>query len=204
MLTDLTELKELYDMGAFGKNALSDAFADRTKVMSTGKIAMTLMQSAFPNDLKHDYPSSNPADWGVFVIPLDDNQMLNVNPAGPTHFIWSGSQHIAEAKQYLAFLTQPANLQAYLDSEPQFLTLPFPGLKSKYSPDLQAFMDAHKDARGVVYQTEVNYVNPQWMDIGKDITAMFTGDEKPADVLVNVDKRRADLAEAAKDPAWQQ
>ena len=63
-------------------------------------------------------------------------------------------------------------------------------------------MDAHKDARGVVYQTEVNYVNPQWMDIGKDITAMFTGQQTPADVLANVDKRRADLAEAAKDPAW--
>ena len=202
MLTDLTELKEMYDLGFFGKNALSDAFADRTKAVADGKVAMTLMQSAFPADLKHDYPNSNPADWGVFVIPLDDNQLLNINPAGPTHFIYSGSQHIAEAKQYLDFLTQPENLQFYLDNEPQFLTLPFPGLKTKFSPELQAFMDAHKDARGVVYQTEVNYVNPQWMDIGKDITAMFTGDEKPADVLANVDKRRADLAEAAKDPAW--
>ncbi len=203
MLASLTELKEMYDLGFFGSNALSDAFSDRTKAIASGKVAMTLMQSAFPNDLNHDYPDSNLDDCGVFVIPLADNQLLNVNPAGPTHFIYSGSQHIAEAKQYFDFLTQPENLQYYLDNEPQFLTLPFPGVKTKFSPELQAFMDAHKDARGVVYQTEVNYVNPQWMDIGKDITAMFTGAQTPADVLANVDKRRADLAEAAKDPAWQ-
>ena len=202
MLTDLTELKEMYDSGFFGKNALSDTFADRTKAMSDGNIAMFMAQSAFPQDLHHDYPNISADDYGAFVMPLADNQLLNINPAGPTHFIYSGSPHIAEAKQYLEFLTQPENLQYYLDNEPQFFTLPFPRLKTKFTPELQAFMDAHKDARGVVYQTEVNYVNPQWMDIGKDITAMFTGQQSPAEVLANLDKRRADLAEAAKDPAW--
>ncbi|HEY5363375.1 MAG TPA: ABC transporter substrate-binding protein [Aestuariivirga sp.] len=202
MLTDLTELKEMFDLGFFGKNALSDAFADRTKAMSDGKIAMFMAQSAFPQDLHKDYPNISPDDWGVFVMPLADNQLLNINPAGPTHFIYSGSKHVAEAKQYLDFLTKPENLQTYLDSEPQFFTLPFPGLKTKFSPDLQAFMDAHKDARGVVYQTQINYVNAQWMDIGKDVTAMFTGTESPADVLTNVDKRRSDFAQAAKDPNW--
>jgi raffinose/stachyose/melibiose transport system substrate-binding protein len=170
--------------------------------MSDGKIAMFMAQSAFPQDLHKDFPNISADDYGAFVMPLADNQLLNINPAGPTHFIYTGSQHVAEAKQYLAFLTQPENLQFYLDSEPQFFTLPFPGIKPKFTPELQAFMDAHKDARGVVYQTEVNYVNPQWMDIGKDITAMFTGQQTPADVLANLDKRRADLAEAAKDPNW--
>lgn len=202
MLTDLTELKQMYDLGFFGKNALSDAYADRTKAMASGKVAMTLMQGAFVSDLKHDYPDTNPDDWGLFVMPLADNQMLNINPAGPTHFIWSGSPHVAEAKQYFDYLTQPENLQAYLDSEPEFLTLPFPNLKTKFTPAMQALMDQYKNNRGVVYQTEVNYVNSQWMDIGKDISAMFTGDEQPADVLSNLDKRRADFAEAAKDPAW--
>jgi len=40
------------------------------------------------------------------------------------------------------------------------------------------------------------------MDIGKDLTAMFTGAMQPKDVLVGIDKRRTDLAKAAKDPAW--
>jgi raffinose/stachyose/melibiose transport system substrate-binding protein len=64
-------------------------------------------------------------------------------------------------------------------------------------------MDAYKDKRGTVYQTAVTYVNPQWMEIGKDITAMFTGAMTPEQVLESIDKRRTDLARAARDPAWQ-
>jgi raffinose/stachyose/melibiose transport system substrate-binding protein len=204
MLEDLTQLKELYDLGCFGQDALSDTFAGRTAAMATGKIAMFMAQSAFPQDLNHDFPEISADSYGAFVMPLADNQMLNINPAGPTHFIYSGSKHIDEAKKYLEFLTRPENLQFYLDSEPQFFTLPFPGIKNKFTPELQAFMDAHATARGTVYQTEVNYVNPQWMDIGKDITAMFTGEMQPTDVLANVDKRRQELATAARDPAWAQ
>jgi raffinose/stachyose/melibiose transport system substrate-binding protein len=126
---------------------------------------------------------------------------LNINPAGPTKFIYSGSQHIDEAKQYLDFLTQPDNLQYLIDNTPEIQTLPFPDVKGKLLPDQQAFLDAHTD-RGTVYQTAVNYVNPQWMDIGKDLTAMFTGDMQPDAVLASIDQRRADLAKAAKDSAW--
>jgi raffinose/stachyose/melibiose transport system substrate-binding protein len=202
MLTALTELKELYDMGCFGKNTLSDAYADRTKVMSSGNVAMTVMGTSFPQEVEHDYPDVKADHFGFFVMPLADNQLLNVNPAGPTKFIYSGSQHIAEAKQYFDFLTQPENLQYFIDNNPRAMTLPFPGVKSKFTPELQAFMDAHADKRGTVYQTAVNYVNPQWMDIGKDLTAMFTGTMQPKDVLTSIDQRRADMAKAAQDPSW--
>ena len=202
MLTDVTELKDMYDSGIMGKNALSDAYADATKAIASGKVAMVVAPTSFAPQLQHDYPDMKADDIGVFLMPLDDNQMVNINPAGPTHFIYSGSQHVAEAKQYLDFLAQPENLQFIIDNSPDVVSLPFPGLKSKFTPAVQALFDAYKDARGTVYQTAVNYVNPQWMDIGKDLTAMFNGDEQPADVLANIDKRRADLAEAAKDPAW--
>jgi len=62
-------------------------------------------------------------------------------------------------------------------------------------------LDAHP-TRGVVYQTAVKYVNPQWMDIGKDIVAMLTGAETPQQALANIDKRRAEEAKAANDPDW--
>ena len=54
----------------------------------------------------------------------------------------------------------------------------------------------------MVYQSVVTYLNPQWIDIGKDLTAMFTEAKTPQDVLTTIDQRRADLAKAAKDPAW--
>jgi raffinose/stachyose/melibiose transport system substrate-binding protein len=93
-------------------------------------------------------------------------------------------------------------MQYFIDNTPRVMTLPFPGVKSKFSPELQDFMDAHQDMRGTVYQTAVNYVNPQWMDIGKDLVAMFTGTLTPEDVLKNVDQRRADMATTAKDSNW--
>jgi len=204
MLTDLTQLKEMFTLGFMGKNALSDAYADASKVMASGKVAMMVMNTAFPQQVEKDYPDMKADSIGFFVMPLADNQLLNLNPAGPTHFIYSGSKHVTEAKMYFDFLTQPENLQYYIDNEPTAMTLPFPGLKNKFTPALQAFFEAHKDKRGTVYQTAVNYVNPQWMDMGKDLVAMFNGTLTPEGVLKNIDQRRADMAKTAKDPFWPQ
>ena len=198
----LQQYKDLYDSGCYGDNALSDAVADQTKMISSGKAAMSVANLTFDQTVKHDYPDFNTDSLGVFIIPLGDNQVLNVNPAGPTKFIWSGSKHIAEAKQFLNFLAQPDSLQYRIDNDPNSPTLPFPGIKSKLLPFQQAFMDA-STKRGVVYQTAVKYVNPQWMDMGKDLVAMFTGTETPQQFLANIDKRRAEEAKAAKDPNWQ-
>lgn len=203
MLAAVTQLKELYDLGFMGENAIADVYSDSSNVIASGKAAMTLNNTGFAALTEHDYPDMKASDIGVFVMPLADNQMLNLNPAGPTHFIYSGSPNIDEAKQFLDFLAQPENVQYFVENTPAAMTLPFEGAPSKFAPDVQALFDAYKDARGTVYQTAVNYVNPQWMDIGKDLTAMFTDAMQPEDVLKSIDKRRAELAEAAKDPAWQ-
>jgi raffinose/stachyose/melibiose transport system substrate-binding protein len=197
----LQQYKDLYDSGCFGDNALSDTVADQTKIISSGKAAMTVGNLTFDQTVKHDYPDFNTDSLGVFLMPLADNQVLNTNPAGPSIFIWTGSKHIDEAKQFLNFLTQPDSLQYLVDNDPNSPTLPFPGIKSKLLPFQQAFLDA-STKRGVVYQTSVKYVNPQWMDMGKDIVSMFTGAETPQQVLTNIDKRRGEEAKAASDPNW--
>ena len=62
-------------------------------------------------------------------------------------------------------------------------------------------LDAYP-AQAIVYQDSVNYLNPQWMDMGKDMVAMFTGAMTPEEVLQSIDQRRADMAKTAGDPAW--
>lgn len=197
----LQQFKDLYDSGCFGDNALADTVADQTKIFSSGQAAMTVANLTFAQTVKNDYPDFNMDSIGVFIIPLGDNQVLNVNPAGPTKFIWSGSKHIDEAKQFLNFLAQPDSLQYRLDNDPNSPTLPFSGIKSKLLPFQQEFLDSHTK-RGVVYQTAVKYVNPQWMDMGKDIVSIFTGAMTPEDMLKSIDQRRAEMAKTAKDPAW--
>ena len=66
MLADLTQLKELYDVGCMGKNALSDAYADRTKVMSDGKVAMTVMSTGFPQEVEKDLSRDEGGYLGLF------------------------------------------------------------------------------------------------------------------------------------------
>ena len=192
----------MYDSGFMGKNAIADAYADAPAKLAAGDVAMVVGPLAYSTTIASEVPGSDPNNIGVFLMPLGDNQILNVNPGGPTMFIYQGSPHIAEAKQFFEWLTQPEQLQYFIDNAPQVLTMPFAGVKGKFSPAQQAFMDQYKDKRGIVYQIAVNYVNSQWMEIGKDITAMFTGAMSPEQVLESIDKRRADFAKSAKDPAW--
>jgi raffinose/stachyose/melibiose transport system substrate-binding protein len=203
MLENLTQLKEMYDLGFMGENALADANADAPAKLASGEIAMVVNPLAYATTVASEVPGTDPDNIGVFLMPLGDNEILNVNPGGPTMFINQGSPNIAEAKQFFDWMTQPEQLQFFIDTAPQVLTMPFEGITTKFSPSQQAFMDQYQDSRGIVYQIAVNYINSQWMEIGKDITAMFTGAMTPEQVLESVDKRRAEYAKAAKDPAWQ-
>jgi raffinose/stachyose/melibiose transport system substrate-binding protein len=203
MLTVVEQLDELYSMGCFGDNALADTYEMTTEALASGQYAMAVFNLTGPQAIEADYPDVSADTFGFFVMPLADNQNLNINPAGPTKFIYSGSEHIAEAQQYFDFLTRPENLQYLIDNNPGMRTLPFDGLSFNLLPSQQEFLDSFPaERRGTVYQTAVNYVNPQWMDIGQDLTAVFIGDIEPVDVLVRIDERRAEMAQTANDPAW--
>ncbi len=201
MKTALTQLNELYQDGDFGDNALSDTVADTNMQLASGQYAMSLSVLTAPVGIEQDYAPAKATDFGFFPIPLVDNQLAPAHPAGPSKFIYSKSQHIAEAKQYLDFLTRTENLQYLLDNTPQFASLDFSGLTAKWTPEQQEFIDTYPP-KTIVYQDAVNYVNPQWMDMGKDIVSMFTGAMTPDDVLASIDQRRAEMAQTAGDPAW--
>ncbi|WP_219639307.1 ABC transporter substrate-binding protein [Cohnella sp. CFH 77786] len=198
----LSQFNELMQKGFFGDNALSNTYADTEKNMASGQYAMTVYNIGLPAQIEKAVPGSSAADYGFFPIPLNDNQGLNVNPAAPSKFISVSSKHIDEAKQYFAYLTQPENLQYLLDNEPKFTDLNFSGVKAKFNENQKAFFDTYGQHTGTVYQTAINYLNPQWMDIGKDMTAMIGKQMTPKDILKNIDKRREQLAKTAKDSNW--
>ena len=63
------------------------------------------------------FPNVQASSFGYFPIPILDNQLLPTHPAAPTNFVYSKGSHIAQAKQFLEFLAQPANLQYLVDNE---------------------------------------------------------------------------------------
>ena len=195
------QIKEMVDLGYWGDNYMANAYSDAAKAIAEGECAMTVANQGFPTELHDAYPDFPAEDIGFFVMPLCDNQVLNMNPVGPTRFIYSGSANIDAAKQYLAFIAEPESIQYLIDNVPKFNTLPFTTAQDAYSDEISGFYAAYPE-HGTVYQTSVKYVNPQWMEIGKELTAVILGDETSEQMLKNIDRNRADQAAAAQDPAW--
>ena len=195
------QIKEMVDLGYWGDNYMANAYADAARAIAEGECAMTVANQGFPTEINAAYPEFPAEDIGFFVMPLCDNQVLNMNPVGPTRFVYSGSANADAAKQYLAFLAEPENIQYLIDNVPKFNTLPFTTATDAYSDEISGFYAAYPD-HGTVYQTSVKYVNPQWMEIGKYLVEVLQGDASAEDMLKNIDVNRADQAAAAKDPAW--
>ena len=201
------QLKELYDNGYFGDNALSDEFADAEGYLASGEFAMCMLK---PGAIKTIVASEmntegyTEDDFGLFLLPLCDNQYLNIHPTGPSRFIYSGSPNIDAAKQYLAFLLEKDNVQYLIDEAADVENIPVEvGQTPEYSKTTLDFLSSYDDDHsGMVLQDVVLYFNEQWMDINADLAALFIGDMTSDEVLQNIDDRRAELAAAANDANW--
>lgn len=201
MITILEQMQIMIEKGFWGDNFMSNEYANTAKNIASGAYAMTVYNQglgaeveAIGGDLKED-------DIGYFVIPLADNQTLNVNPAGPARFVYSGSEHKEEALKYLEYMASDSSLQYLTDNVGKFNKLAFSNAPTAYKGSVKDFYDRYSK-ESTVYQTAVNYVNPQWTEMGASLSAMFVGEMTPEEVLIEIDKLRAEQAKAASDEAW--
>ena len=196
------QMKEVYDAGYWGKNALSDQYANLPTQMASGKFAMTTNMMGRIADIVKAGTTYTDTDFGIFPVPYLDNQVICETPCGPSKFIYAQSKKIDAVKQYLSFLADPENLQYMIDKESSFHALPFSGLKTTYTATMSDAIKNFKPGKATVYQNAVIYLNPQWMDFGTDLTAFLTGDMQADKVIAKIDQRRADQAASAKDSNW--
>ena len=204
MLRLVEQIVELVRRGYYGDEYYSNSYADAHNAMSSGKYAMMIDRSNFGYELKANIPDSpyDAEDFSAVVMPFLDNQILNVNPQGPSKFVYKNGEHVEEAKKFLAYLAKPENLQYFLDHTDRFSELPFEGITPKPNKVLEEIKANSNGKEGTVLQAGVSYVDPQWMDIGQDLMAVFAGKMEPLELLQNMDKRRAQQATAQNDPAW--
>lgn len=202
LLTIIEQLDECAKAGYFGEDYLSNAWENAKEAMETESCAMTIAELGFRGEVEEDYPDFKATEkLGAFVMPWGDNQTIGVNPASNAYFINKESKYVDEAKQFFEFLARPENLQKRLEGQPELSAVCWPEIESKYSEEDQAFLDSLEKAN--VVQTSVNYIDSQWMDIGKDLEAMYTGAMTPEDVLKTMMDRRTEQAELQKDPGWE-
>ena len=202
LLTIIRQLDECAQAGYFGTDYLSNAWENAKEALATEQCAMAIAELGFRGEIESDFPDFKATqELGAFVMPWGDNQIIGVNPASNAYFINKDSKYTEEAKLFFEFLARPENLQKRLDGQPELSALCWPEITSKYSAEDQAFLDAHEKSN--VVQTSVNYIDSQWMDIGKDLESMYTGAITPEQVLDTIVKRRLEQAKLQKDPAFE-
>lgn len=202
LLTIIEQLDECAKAGYFGADYLSNTMENAKGAMASGEYGMIINEMGFRGEVEADYPDFKATEeMGAFVMPWGDNQVIGVNPASNAYFINKESKYTEEAKQFFEFLARPENLQKRLDGQPELNALCWPEVESKYSEEDQAFIDSLEKAN--VVQTSVNYIDSQWMDVGKDLEAMYTGAMTPEDVVDTIAKRRNEQAELQRDPGWE-
>lgn len=201
LLNIIKQLDECAKVGYFGDDYLSNAWENAKEAMATERCVMTVAELGFRGQIEKEYPDFKATEkLGAFVMPWGDNQEIGVNPASNAYFINKDSKYIEEAKQFFDFLARPENLQKRLDGQPELSALCWPEITSKYTKEDQAFLDSLKKAN--VVQTSVNYIDSQWMDVGKDLESMYTGAMTPEEVLKTIMERRIEQAKLQKDPGW--
>ena len=201
LLTIIKQLDECAKAGYFGEDYLSNAWENAKEAMATERCVMTVAELGFRGQIEKEYPDFKATEkLGAFVMPWGDNQEIGVNPASNAYFINKDSKNKEEAKQIFDFLARPENLQKRLNGQPELSALCWPEITSKYTKEDQAFLDSLTKAN--VVQTSVNYIDSQWMDVGKDLEGMYTGALTPEEVLKTIMERRTEQAKLQKDPGW--
>jgi raffinose/stachyose/melibiose transport system substrate-binding protein len=198
----LTQIKEMVDAGYWGENYMSNTYAESAANIASGDYVMTVANQGFGTEVNTADANFSVDNIGYFVIPLADNQTVNMNPSGPSRFVYSGSKNAEAAKQYLTYLASDESLTYLTDNVAKFNQLPYSNAPSNYTDTIKEFY-ARYELQGTVLQTGVKYVNSQWMDMGTNISAMLLGEMTPEEILSTIDKTRAEQAKAANDSSWE-
>ncbi len=207
MLEVLGQMKELNDKGYFGEDWIGTDSTNMANMFADRTIAMAMANPGYINQVVTETGTTD--EFGLFLIPLGDNQTYPTNPAGPIMMGNKNSEHPELVKAFFNFVTTDKSLQTLLDAHTNWTNL---AVNEDVVTIEQHWLDVEKDLIAnvddslrltPVLQTGTKYTNDYWMDFGSDMIAFFTGQIEANDVLVNMDANRAESAELQADANWQ-
>ena len=203
----LEQIQNLALRGYMGEDFATDIYDNAVGYLANGEYAMCMLRpgmidSILASEMNKGFDKE---DFGIMLLPVCDNQILNVHPTGPSKYICSASQNIDAAKLYLQYIATKDSIQYVIDNSDSVNNLPFHlGQVTSHDEVTIKFLDQFgNEESGLVLQDEVTYFNEQWGEISSDILKMCEGTMSPEDVLSQIDAKRASLAQAANDPAWE-
>ena len=203
----LEQIQNLALSGYMGENFSTDIYDNAVGYLANGEYAMCMLRPGMINSIISSEMNKgfDKEDFGIMLLPVCDNQILNVHPTGPSKYISNASRNIDAAKLYLQYIATKDNVQYVIDNSHSVNNLPFDlGQVTSHDEVTMEFLDQFgNENSGLVLQDEITYFNEQWGEISSDILKMCEGTMSPEDVLNQIDVRRASLAQTANDPAWE-
>lgn len=204
MLTVLEQFKEFSDLGYMGTDWIGSDSTNMVNDFADRKIAMAMANSSFISQIESESETTD--EFGLFLIPLGDNDTFPTNPAGPTMFGYKDAKNPELVKAFFEFVTRTESLQSILDNSPQYTNIAAndDAVEQHWLPAEDEFMASIPEEKmtSSVLQTGTKYTNDFWMDFGADMVAFCLGQIEANDVLINMDNNRADAAALAEDTNW--
>jgi len=206
MLEVLEQMKELHDKGYFGEGWIGTDSTNMANMFADRQIAMAMANPGFINQVKQETGTSD--EFGLFLIPLGDNQTYPTNPAGPIMMGNKNSPNPELVKAFFNFCTTQESIQELLDAHTNWTNIHVNENVVKINQhwtkeELELIEKVDPKLKlSPVLQTGTKYTNDYWMDFGRDMIAYFTDQMSANDVLMNMDKNRAESAKLQDDPYW--
>jgi raffinose/stachyose/melibiose transport system substrate-binding protein len=197
----LDQILEAMRRGYFGDNFMANTIEGSKTALISGSAAMTLNKIGFSRSVLKSNPDSGAGSWGMFPIPWLDNRIVSIERSAPTWFGNARSRDKEAVLEFFRFLTRQGNLDRYAAEQPEGTSLSFPTKPIPLQANEKAFLEAAR-LGGEPFQGGVKYIMGQWMEIEADFEQMLAGAMESGRFLAGIDRRRANMAAAAGDPAW--
>jgi raffinose/stachyose/melibiose transport system substrate-binding protein len=198
----LEQILSAANRGFFGSDFMANTIEGSKTALISGAAVMTLNKIGFARSVLKANPDSDAQSWGMFPIPWLDNSTVSIERSAPTWFGNAKSRDPNAVLEFFRFLTRGDNLYRYAAGQPEGTSLSFPTRQVPLLPNEESFLrSAHLG--GEPFQGGVKYIMGQWMEMESDFEQMLVGAITPKALLSSIDTRRANMAAAARDPAWQ-
>jgi len=205
MLQVLEQFKELSDKGHFGEDWIGTDSTNMMNEFADRSCGMAMANSSFIKQIQDETDSED--EYGLFLIPLGDNDTYPTNPSGPTMFGYNGTEHPELVEEFFNFVTSTDSLQEILNNSPAYTNVDMndEDVEQHWLPEEEEFMATIDESKTgtPVLQTGTKYTNDYWMNFGADMVAYCQGTMEANDVLKNMDTNRAEAAKVAGDAAWE-
>jgi raffinose/stachyose/melibiose transport system substrate-binding protein len=197
----LNQILLAVNRGFFGIDFMANTIEGSKSALISGTAAMTLNKIGFARSVLKTNPDSGAESWGMFAIPWLDNRTVSIERSAPAWFGNEKSRDQAAVLDFFRFLTRDDNLYRYAVNQPEGTSLSFPTRPVPLLPNEQSFLSSAR-LGGEPFQGGVKYIMGQWMEIEAAFEQMMVGAIGPERFLSGIDERRANMAAAARDPAW--